>query len=67
MIDGVHFVENAQAMYDAACLGPVIPLNAAEMPEFSQDLDRGRHFGKLWEYCVSRGRAARLLPQPWAL
>ena len=67
LIDSIHFVENAQAMYDAACLGPVIPLNPAEMTEFSQDFDRDRHIGKLWEYYVGRGRAAGLLPQAWAL
>ena len=67
LIDCIHFVENAQAMYDAARLGPVIPLNAAEIADFCEDFDRDRHIGKLWEYYVGRGRAAGLLPQSWPL
>ena len=35
LIDSIHFVENAQAMYDAACLGPVVPLSADEIAAFS--------------------------------
>lgn len=67
LVDSIHFVENAQAMYDAACLGPVIPLNATEIADFCEDFDRNRHIGKLWEYYVGRGRAAGLLPQSWPL
>jgi L-ribulose-5-phosphate 4-epimerase len=67
LIDSIHFVENAQAMYDAACLGPVVPLNQAEIAEFSSDFDRGRHIAKLWEYYVGRGRAAGVLPAEWTL
>jgi ribulose-5-phosphate 4-epimerase/fuculose-1-phosphate aldolase len=67
LIDSIHFVENAQAMYDAACLGPVVPLNAAEMAEFAHDFDRDRHIGKLWTYYVGRGRAAGVLSQDWPL
>ncbi len=67
LIDSIHFVENAQAMYDAACLGPVIPLNAAEIVEFCHDFDRDRHIAKLWTYYVGRGQAAGLLPQAWPL
>lgn len=65
LIDSIHFVENAQAMYDAACLGPVIPLSADEIAAFSHDFDRGRHIAKLWEYYVGRARAAGVLPQAW--
>ena len=67
LIDSVHFVENAQAMYDAACLGPVVPLTEAEMAGFSDEFDRDRHIGKLWEYYVGRGRASGLLPDAWTL
>jgi len=67
LIDSIHFVENAQAMYDAACLGPVVPLSASEIAEFYQDFDRDRHIRKLWKYYVGRGRAAGLLPQSWPL
>lgn len=67
LIDSVHFVENAQAMYDAACLGAVVPLTEAEMAGFSDEFDRVRHIGKLWEYYVGRGRASGLLPDAWTL
>jgi L-ribulose-5-phosphate 4-epimerase len=67
LIDSIHFVENAQAMYDAACLGSVVPLNQAEIAAFCSDFDRDRHIGKLWEYYIGRGRAAGLLPQAWLL
>ena len=67
LIDSVHFVENAQAMYDAACLGRVIPLSEAEMTEFCRDFDRKKHIGKLWEYYVSRGRASGILPEGWMI
>ena len=67
LIDSVHFVENAQAMYDAACLGPVVPLTEAEMAGFSDEFDRDRHIGKLWEYYVGGGRASGLLPDAWTL
>jgi L-ribulose-5-phosphate 4-epimerase len=67
LIDSVHFVENAQAMYDAACLGPVAPLTAAEIAEFSHDFDRDRHIAKLWEYYVGRARAAGVLPEAWSV
>ena len=67
LIDSIHFVENAQAMYDAACLGPVVPLTAAEMAEFYSDFDRDKHIGKLWEYYVGRGRTSGILPDAWML
>jgi ribulose-5-phosphate 4-epimerase/fuculose-1-phosphate aldolase len=67
LIDSIHFVENAQAMYDAACLGPVVPLSEAEIAAFCHDFDRDRHIAKLWEYYVGRGRAAGVLPAAWPL
>lgn len=67
LIDSIHFVENAQAMYDAACLGPVAPLTEAEMAAFSSEFDRNKHIAKLWEYYVGRGRASGMLPKAWAL
>jgi len=63
----VHFVENAQAMHQAACLGPVVPLTAKEIADFERDFDRDRHLAKLWEYYVGRGRASGLIPKDWAL
>ena len=67
LIDSVHFVENAQALYDAARLGPIAPLTEAEMAGFSREFNRDKHIGKLWEYYVGRGRASGLLPEAWTL
>jgi L-ribulose-5-phosphate 4-epimerase len=67
LIDSIHFVENAQAMHDAAVLGPVLPLTAGEMKMFAGDFDRARHIDKLWEYYVGRGRAGGVLPPDWSL
>ena len=57
LIDSVHFVENAETMYRATPLGPVIALSETEMAGFLRDFDRPRHIAKLWEYYVGRGRA----------
>lgn len=67
LIDSIHFVENAQAMHNAAVLGPVIPLSPAEIKAFADDFNRERHIDKLWEYYVGRGRASGLLPADWNL
>lgn len=67
LIDCVHFVENAEAMYRAASLGTVVPLNASEIADFLREFDRPRHIAKLWHYYVGRGRAAGLLPTSWEL
>ena len=67
LIDCVHFVENAVAMYQAAAVGKVIPLSAAEMAAFRHDFGRDRHVAKLWKYYVGRGRAKGLLPEVWEL
>jgi len=65
LIDSVHFVENAQAMYQAAMLGKVMPLTAKETAAFQRDFDRDRHVAKLWTYYVGRGRASGLLTADW--
>lgn len=67
LIDCIHFVENAEAMYRAAALGRVVPLSTAEIAAFLADFDRDRHIGKLWKYYVGRGRASGILPHDWAL
>ena len=67
LVDCVHFVENAVAMYQAAAVGKVIPLSAAEMAAFRHDFERERHVAKLWKYYVGRGRASGLLPEAWDL
>ena len=67
LIDCVHFVENAVAMYQAAAVGKVMPLTASEMAAFHHDFERERHVAKLWKYYVGRGRASGLLPAEWDL
>ncbi len=66
-VDCVHFAENAEAMYRAASLGPVVPLSADEITSFLGDFDRGRHIHKLWKYYVGRARESGLLPAAWTL
>jgi L-ribulose-5-phosphate 4-epimerase len=63
-IDCVHFVENAEAMYAAALLGPVRALTDAEMTSFALDLKRDKHVSKLWTYYTGRARMRGLL-QDW--
>lgn len=63
--DCVHFVENAEAAYRAAALGPVIPLSDAEAAAFLRDFDRRRHVAKLWRYYAGRARRRGRLPDAW--
>ncbi len=67
LVDCVHFVENAEAMYRAAALGSVVPLSGDEIAGFLRGFDRSRHVAKLWAYYVGRGRASGLLPATWTL
>ena len=67
LIDCVHFVENALAMYDASVLGRVRPLSASEITLFEADLHRERHVRKLWQYYVGRARAKDLIPAEWEI
>ncbi len=67
LIDCVHFVENALAMYDAALLGRVRPLTSAEITLFEADLHRARHVKKLWKYYVGRARTKGLIPTEWEI
>jgi len=67
LIDSVHFVENAEAMYHAALLGPVIPLTEHEIQAFQRTFRRDHHLAKLWAYYISGGRAKGLLPAEWLL
>jgi L-ribulose-5-phosphate 4-epimerase len=66
LLDCIHFVENAEALYHASLLGKVRPLTAAEMADFRHDFNRDRHAAKLWKYYIGRGKASGLLPQDWA-
>lgn len=65
LIDSIHFVENAEALYHASMLGRVKPLTAAEMAAFRDDFKRDKHTAKLWRYYIGRGRAAGVLPDAW--
>jgi len=65
LIDSVHFVENAQTMYQAASIGNVVPLTDDEITGFHLDFSRDRHIAKLWKYYIGRGRANGLLPREW--
>ena len=67
LIDSIHFVENAEVMYEAAALGRPVPLSAAEIADFLRDFHRARHIAKLWKYYVGRGRDSGLLPEEWKL
>ncbi len=65
MVDAVHFEENAQALYDAARLGAVIPLSASETSEFGANFKRSNHAVKLWRYYLSRGLESGAIPPEW--
>jgi L-ribulose-5-phosphate 4-epimerase len=65
LVDCVHFVENAEALYRAATLGKVKPLTAKEMAAFHDDFDRERHAAKLWSYYLGKGCASGVIPAAW--
>jgi L-ribulose-5-phosphate 4-epimerase len=65
LIDSIHFVENADAMYRAAMLGEVVALTKKEIADFLVDFQRDRHVVKLWKYYVERGQSSGLLPKTW--
>jgi ribulose-5-phosphate 4-epimerase/fuculose-1-phosphate aldolase len=67
LVDCVHFVENAEAMYDACMLGRVLPLTAEEIASFSKDIKRAKHINKLWTYYVGRALSMGLVPEDWNL
>ncbi len=67
LIDCVHFVENAVAMYQAATLGKVVPLSETDIAAFAREFKRNPHVAKLWIYYVGKGRTAGYLPNEWDL
>jgi len=67
LIDCVHFVENAAAMYDAALLGRIMPLTAEEIASFQLDMKRDNHVSKLWTYYLGLARAKGIVPPDWKL
>jgi ribulose-5-phosphate 4-epimerase/fuculose-1-phosphate aldolase len=66
LIDSVHFVENAQALYNAYQLGEVEPLTQAELADFGRAFNRERHVAKLWKYYTGRAVDDGVVPQDWA-
>ena len=66
LIDTVHFVENSEAFFRAAQLGPVLPLTKAEMDSFLERFRRPRHVRKLWDYYMGRGITSGAVPEEWA-
>ena len=67
LVDSVHFVENAEAMYAAAVLGRVLPLSASDIESFARHFLRDRHVKKLWRYYIETGQASGLIPSDWPL
>lgn len=66
LIDSVHFVENAKALYDAHLLGEVEPLTAGELEDFGRTFNRDRHVAKLWKYYVGRAVDDGIIPETWS-
>ena len=64
-VDCLHFVENAEAAYRAAALGPIVPLTAGETAAFLRAFDRARHVAKVWSHYVGRGRRNGRVPAAW--
>jgi ribulose-5-phosphate 4-epimerase/fuculose-1-phosphate aldolase len=65
LVDCIHFVENAEALYRAAALGRVKPLSSADMVQFRREYNRPHHVRKLWRYYLGQGRAGGVLPADW--
>lgn len=66
LIDSVHFVENAHALYQAYAIGKPVPLTVHEMHAMEEDFHRDRHVAKLWKYYMGQGLEAGVLPEEWA-
>ena len=66
LVDSAHFEENAEALFRAVALGPVIGLSAAEMGSFLDRFDRGAHVKKLMKYYAGRAADAKVMPREWA-
>jgi ribulose-5-phosphate 4-epimerase/fuculose-1-phosphate aldolase len=66
LMDCVHFVENAEALYHASLLGKVVPLTPKELETFGRSLKRRKHSIKLWAYYVGKALRSGVLPQDWA-
>jgi L-ribulose-5-phosphate 4-epimerase len=65
LVDAVHFVENADALYRASLLGKPKFLSEDEMVEVAKKQGRPRHIDKLWSYYVNKALVAGTLPEAW--
>lgn len=63
--DSVHFVENAQAMYNACAIGRVVPLSEADIESFELYFRRARHVNKLWRFYVEGAQNKGVIPKDW--
>jgi ribulose-5-phosphate 4-epimerase/fuculose-1-phosphate aldolase len=62
LMDCVDIEENARTLIDASRLGPLKPLDDAEVAELAESYRRGGHRpSKLWEHYVFLARAAGVL------
>lgn len=67
LTDSVHFVENAEALYNASCLGKVAPLSPKDIESFATHFIRSRHVDKLWRFYVESAQAEGVIPADWPL
>ncbi len=67
LIDSIHFVENAMAMYHAAALGRLAPLSDADIASFEREFKRDAHIKKLWRYYTETAQAEGVIPADWDL
>ncbi len=67
LVDSVHFVENGEAMYNAASIGKVRPLSDTDIASFLRDFKRVPHVKKLWKYYIEGGQSSGLIPEDWDL
>ena len=66
LIDSVHFVENAKALYQAYGLGELEPLTTDELDAFGRTFNRDRHVAKLWKYYIGRAVDGGIIPNNWS-
>ena len=67
LIDAIHFVENAEALYAACAIGKVKPLSEADMASFEVHFDRPKHIRKLWRFYTETAQTDGALPNDWVM
>lgn len=66
LVDAVHFDENAKACLQAAAIGKIKPLTAAELDLLAENNDnRAQHVYKLWSYYVGKAIDEGVVPAGW--